>query len=161
MNKNIDIGDSFLMDVYKHWTDIKGDSRYPNSRHFRPQKFARNMTRLAVFERSAHKNSVNCKLMGSSVSDLFHLPDGEKDIGSIRDDAIKHHLQGLIDRTSVLHVPEFLEETIQPDSFLEISYSVLCLPFSTDTNHEPTDLPTTYIYAFSLQTSQDVETDYS
>lgn len=123
---------TFLTEVFDHWREIRADARFPDKRAFRPQKFPKFLSHIAmvaVVQSEGQPPSYEDRLTGDMIIDVLRLRQNNDRLASARDLGVRDVVHGMLDATLRAGTAMYFRGQLQPERANPVDFSALLLPF--------------------------------
>jgi hypothetical protein len=137
---------TFQVEVFDHWREIRGDRIFPDKRDFRPQKFPKFLSQIAMVAVLDGK-SYEDRLTGDMIIEVLRLRQNHDRLVAPTDPAIRNVVHSMLDAASLALAPMYFKGRFLPQNANPTDFSALVLPFS---HNGMADLLDTVMLAFDF-----------
>jgi hypothetical protein len=147
---------TFQVDIFDHWREIKGEHTFPDKRDFRPQKFPKALSQIAMVA-VLDGESYEDRLTGDMIIEVLRLRQNNDRLVTPSDPAIRDVVQGMLDAAYHALAPMYFKGRFLPQNSNPVDFSSLVLPFSHNGTHEILDTMM-LVFDFSKHSAIDLRT---
>ncbi|WP_417450263.1 PAS domain-containing protein [Kordiimonas sp.] len=150
-------GGEFQKNIFEHWQQIQRSTAYPIQRDFRPQKFAKYLSQIAVVSVN-RKGEYADRLTGDTISEVLQLGPHKGRLVEPQDVNIRDVMHTMLNETILADAPMYYKGSFIPTDHRRIDFTALVLPFSYDAAAGQLD---TMMLAFDFSKHNRQELDFT